>query len=76
MSDDAATPCPDQADLLLPANSMMTLLQLHSRVKNFERVLKATNILIRGIREGTERELQRQRNEISVLFNAYHMSDT
>ncbi len=75
-SNDAdATPRPDLSDHPLSQGNLMTLLQLHSRVKNFERVPKAMNILICDIREGTERELRRQRNEISVLFNATHMSD-
>ncbi len=70
MSDDAAATLHlDQSDHPLSQGNLMTLLQLHCRVKNFERVLKATNIMIREIQEETERELWKQKNEMSVLFN-------
>ncbi|MCP3686579.1 MAG: hypothetical protein GY861_28405, partial [bacterium] len=73
VSEDAVTPCPDQTNQPLSANNLTSLLQLYTRMKNFERVIKATNALIHDIRLGTERELRKQHNEPSTLFNVAQM---
>ncbi len=82
-SDDTASlSCPDPFLSSISQGDLMILQQLHRRlrslevrVKNFEHLFKAKDVMIRNVQEEMVQKYRKQKEDLSTLFGAVQMTD-
>ncbi len=82
-SDDTTSlPCPhphnssfSQSDLTILQQLHRRLRSLEVRVKNFECLFKAKDVMIRNVREEMVQKYQKQKEDLSTLFNIVQTTD-